>query len=551
MEHARLSQLLNLYFDRELAGAEKAELERILIESDAARRFFWEYAALHGLTLEAATLKWARHAQEAGQTVVLSPEKSSDVPCECGSIWTDWRWGWGLAAAGILTLFSVGLYLGGHLDGNVAVLARALEVQWADATNGPAAGTTLKPGWLHLRHGAVQVDFYSGARVVFEGPAEFRILSQRKAFCRLGRFHVQVPEQGHGFKLETIDFNVVDLGTAFGLNIPPSGPTEVHVFTGRVELSRPGLSAPAVQLVKGEAARVEPKALHHLSASQSGFLSEADLARWDRPEVRRHHESWRQASHALSTDSAALLHYTFQDQVYWDRIVTNQVRGAVAESHGTIVGCEWTEGRWPGQKALQFDQPGDRVRLRLPQPLKSVTCLVWVRVDRLTNGYLHSLMTGDSEEPGSLRWTISQQGQIRLGVANPSAGPEATWQVAISPPVVKAERLGQWLMLTSVYDGKTLSHYLDGERVWSGPLKGPETVHFDWVEIGNWVATPRHPDFQWATNRPPSFFDRHFQGRMGEVAVLSRAMSAEEIRGFYASGQPLALAALPAGPERP
>src|SRR5512139_689515 len=100
MEQARLSHLLNLYFDGALAGGEKAELERILIESDAARRFFWEYAALHGLTQEAATLKWGEHAQEAEERVFVLSEKSGETTCGCASIWTDWRWGWGLAAAG-------------------------------------------------------------------------------------------------------------------------------------------------------------------------------------------------------------------------------------------------------------------------------------------------------------------------------------------------------------------------------------------------------------------------------------------------------------------
>ena len=35
-------------------------------------------------------------------------------------------------------------------------------------------------------------------------------------------------------------------------------------------------------------------------------------------------------------------------------------------SDGTVVGCQWTEGRWPGKKALEFQQVSDRVRLKMP-----------------------------------------------------------------------------------------------------------------------------------------------------------------------------------------
>ena len=63
-----------------------------------------------------------------------------------------------------------------------------------------STGSALKPGWLHLKRGAVQVDYRSGARVVFEGPAQIRIRSGNRAFCGSGRFRVHVPEQARGFR---------------------------------------------------------------------------------------------------------------------------------------------------------------------------------------------------------------------------------------------------------------------------------------------------------------------------------------------------------------
>jgi hypothetical protein len=138
-----------------------------------------------------------------------------------------------------------------------------------------------------------------------------------------------------------------------------------------------------------------------------------------------------------------------------------------------------------------------------------------------------------------LRWTISQDGKLRLGLANDSDGPEANWIVGISPQILTTNRLGEWQMLATTYDGKKMFHYLDGKLVWSGPVAGPPVSSFDWVELGNWMATRENPAFAWAKGRAKSFFERHFEGSIDEVAVLSRAMTNEDIERLYEQGRPI------------
>src|SRR6185436_6919429 len=135
-----------------------------------------------------------------------------------------------------------------HSNRKVAILARSVDVQWVDAGEKHIVGAGLKRGWLRLSHGAVEIDFRSGARVVFEAPAELRLVSENEAFCRLGRFRAQVPEGAHGFKLTAQGLNVVDLGTEFGLSLPPDSSPEVHVFKGKVALTRAGAGNPALHL---------------------------------------------------------------------------------------------------------------------------------------------------------------------------------------------------------------------------------------------------------------------------------------------------------------
>jgi hypothetical protein len=242
---------------------------------------------------------------------------------------------------------------------------------------------------------------------------------------------------------------------------------------------------------------------------------------------------------AINADPALLLHYTFDSQGSWDRVATNQAPAAAPDSHGIIHGGRWTEGRWPGKYALQFSNATDRVRLHLSQTFEEVTSVVWVRVDALPNAFTHSLITGDSEGPGTLRWTFSHGGNIRWGVANPSNGPEAAWGVGISPALSLTNILGRWVMISTVYSGGIAKHYLNAQVVWSGAVQGPERLSFGWAEVGNWVATPEHPDFAWAQSKPASYFARNFVGAFGQVILLSRALSQDEIISLYVAGQPI------------
>jgi hypothetical protein len=124
-----------------------------------------------------------------------------------------------------------------------------------------------------------------------------------------------------------------------------------------------------------------------------------------------------------------------------------------------------------------------------------------------------------------------------LGVARPSSGPEANWEALNAPKVITPERMGQWQMVASVFDGKRISHYVDGHLVVSAAAAGPSPMTLGAVELGNWGATSDQPDFQWAAKRGPDYFVRGFQGRIDEFAILARALSAAEVLNQFQIGQ--------------
>ena len=96
----------------------------------------------------------------------------------------------------------------------------------------------LPPGRLVLKTGHAQIEFYSGATVILEGPAEFRVVSRTEGYCASGKLRATVPPQAHGFRIGSPSVNLVDRGTEFGLNVT-GGKTAVHVFKGEVHLYAP------------------------------------------------------------------------------------------------------------------------------------------------------------------------------------------------------------------------------------------------------------------------------------------------------------------------
>src|SRR5580765_1878699 len=171
MKHDRLAHLLDRYLDGTLTGGEKLELERTLKESPEGRRRFWEHTSLHGLSYEAAKVKWSEHPQ-------TEPEVSSDAGAANNERWHAafagvwWRWTWArsLAVGMGLVLAMVSLFHVWKQNRTVAVLARAVDVEWMDGGKSLGEGVALKPDWLRLKRGAVLVEFKGGARVAFEAP---------------------------------------------------------------------------------------------------------------------------------------------------------------------------------------------------------------------------------------------------------------------------------------------------------------------------------------------------------------------------------------------
>ncbi|HKB05478.1 MAG TPA: hypothetical protein VKD90_24855, partial [Gemmataceae bacterium] len=117
------------------------------------------------------------------------------------------------------------------------------------------------PGEARLRRGLAQVRFDSGADLLIEGPARFRINGPGSATVFDGKIVFRADETAAPFDLRTPTASLVDFGTEYAVAIGPDGAEEVHVFEGEVRRTPAGgPPAPAEQLKAGEARRYHPAA---------------------------------------------------------------------------------------------------------------------------------------------------------------------------------------------------------------------------------------------------------------------------------------------------
>jgi len=349
-----------------------------------------------------------------------------------------------------------------------------------------------------------------------------------------GRINAHVPPQARGFKVRTVQFDVVDRGTDFGLTVSATdsgaSKAEVHVFEGLVELTESVGKSETRSLNTGEAVRIERNATVAIPSDRSAFLLETELIEREAADQQVRLNEWRAASRSLRTDPAIVLHYSLEEgpvapgrraAPQFDAAGKDDSSRRSSTTNGSIVGCEWVAGRWNTKLALQFRRESDRVRFTVEKPLQQVTLLGWVRVDALPHG-MNSLMSADDERVGSLLWELTSSGRLRLEIGRDLGRRKLDWEAFNSEPIVTPDRFGQWLLLATTFDGSTIRHFVNGKPCGSGASFRPPALHIGTAELANWRGRVL----------------RHFVGAWDEFAILSRVMPEAEQRDYFERGQP-------------
>lgn len=139
--------------------------------------------------------------------------------------------------------------------GNAADKARAAAakeqegVQWVGRITGmvkckwsadkdflPYGGNYVSLGRKYkLDSGLMEITYDTGAKVILEGPCTYEVASASGGFLSLGKLTGKVEvEKAQGFFVRTPTAIITDLGTEFGVEVSPKGPTLSFVFQGRI-----------------------------------------------------------------------------------------------------------------------------------------------------------------------------------------------------------------------------------------------------------------------------------------------------------------------------
>lgn len=256
-----------------------------------------------------------------------------------------------------------------------------------------------------------------------------------------------------------------------------------------------------------------------LPADTAAFASLANLDERTADSERLAFEDWLVRSRRADDDPSLLIRFDFQDAAA-TRSLINHARRSSQIPPGSIVGCEWTDGRWIGKRALEFRNVSDRVRLSVPGEFRDLTLSAWIRVNGLDRAF-NSLFMAEGYSDGAVHWQITRQGVLRLGIAGREGHASTDYD---TPAIFTPERFGQWLHLATVYDShaQQVRHYLNGRLVAALPVKHVFPLRLSVAELGNWNDGGR-------SDRVPV---RHFSGAMQEFFLFSRALSPGELGEF-------------------
>lgn len=399
-------------------------------------------------------------------------------------------------------------------DHSVAQLEKAVGVRWIGSVQ-PAQGAALEPGILHIAEGVAQLEFYSGAQVIVEGPAEFELISPYHARCLKGKIRARVPKQAQGFSIQTASFELIDLGTEFGMDVSTSGAANVRVFDGEVELHTENHAKQSV--LGGQTIAIDAKGNSSLTQNESSSYPDfAEVQTRADSDAVAMLERWKKWNESLRSDSRIIARFDFEDRTI---------------DQGAIVGCRWADGRWPGKGALEFRHVGDRVRVEIPTEFSQLTLMTWIRLDALPKRRFQSLLLTDEHRLDHIHWQITPDGRLALG-----AGLKPGESLVRSPhmtPVFDQQALGVWSHVCTTFSQEKgmVRHYLNGKEVSEHVFDYGRPLQIGVGDIGNWSVPAKSPR---GGPRPP----RNFVGAMDEMTIWNVTLSPDEIVEIYEQHRP-------------
>ena len=411
-------------------------------------------------------------------------------------------------------------------DFTLAVMTKSVGVKWSNETwFRPSLGSTLEPSVLQIDEGLVQLEFLKGSTVILEGPVNFELINSNEGSLSSGKLRATVPEVARGFTVNLPKGKLIDLGTEFGLSVHNGGSAEIYVYRGNVLYAGENESGEEVEreVSGGQALFVDPNGFANwVEMPSEAFIGTADIAFRSKEESQNRHASWVQLSEEISQNANTSLYYSFDHHSPWARALQNQSSQNQDSLNGAIIGCTWSEGRWPGKGALAFKRKNDRVRLEFNESLQAFTLSAWIKIDKLMDK-MSPILCSESLSSGSGSWYINPKGQVVLEVSRGSK--KDIYQSAVA---FRSERMGRWAHVATSFDlsKRKVSHFVNGRSFSHEKIRSQLPVSFSNSSLG------------YCSKAKPFKRQITLQGSMDELAIFRTSMPESEIRRMYEIGCP-------------
>lgn len=569
MDSERFQLLLDRYFDQSLDDEMAKEFDQFLLSSPKAREMFWQQGSLHAMLRQIGMESWTPKATDEHQVVRSASAKRSSLGRRLGAA---------LTAAVLIGVCGYAYFAtqtssdsvasndtgssnavsnpsqseqahsanpstaGGTSTASVAsrsqlsqkpnwlaVLRSQFNVEWDNPAEEMIAGEAMNRRRLKFSTGQIEVQTNRGVTINLEGPADLEIISGMEVVCRKGRLRVDVPPPAIGFVVRTPQFDLVDKGTTFAMDVNGNKKSEVLVIKGKVEIVPGAKGTQRLELLEGDAIGISDGVVSNASSKEASFPSSNRLQSIIRQSNSLEFNSWRRKRASLSSAADCIAYFDFQRDADSNNLVNRSLH---ADSSGTatIVGAKWAEGRWPGKQALEFRNPFDRVLFSLPEKHKSITCLASVRLDSLEYQAV-ALLAPFEAENHSFRWNIvpspDMYGKGHLQIQRFMNDQWRSITKASQSPFLQRSRLGTWGQVAFVYDAedRIYKEYVNGRLLCQRNLSQASSraiaeLQFGQMQIGN------QPESSSSSTAGLG----HLVGRIDELAIFRRALSTDEVR---------------------
>ena len=501
LDRVELNELCSALVDGQLTETQHARLQKMLIDSAEARRFY-----VRSMELSASLYSYASEMQS-------EPVEPRNIIRP-----TFWRrWSVPLAAAAVVT---IGVWIGRSLlpesltpgDDEREFIARisgSKDPLWVGGVAFQNGDELHRGQRLELTSGFAEITFDSGALLVVEGPASMDLDSAWQATLRRGTIKANIPQEAIGFKVSNASVDVVDLGTEFSMTAEDDGTAEVFVLNGQVEVEPRSTDASPVKKIlmkEKQSRRFALGGMSDVRDSDQKFVKLAKRVTLDLPKKAASYAHW--SFDAKDGDA-------FQGELF------GPVR-STGSAAMPIRSASAAQGKFSDALVFSADTGGQfNVADVGMRPVKTVA--FWVRLPE----------DGSTADGG----TFARFASVELGWnRSPADGSKGALRIANARGHAVAStslRDGRWHHVAAVVtsNGKSAGKwqaklYVDGRLdAWTGrnPLrKGVafSTIPADALVIGSVGA------------------EQGFRGEMDELYVSDRALTPMEIRSLMRTNRP-------------